>query len=71
MIKFKKITILITIFGLLNLYSYVMAQDLIIPKEKPKVSTEKKEKIELESEIIPIKKPLAEEKKRENTMLNN
>ena len=76
MIKFKKITILITIFSLLNLYSYVMAQDLIIPKEKPKVSTEKKEKIELESEIIPIKKPLAEEKKRENikkvkTKINN
>ena len=76
MIKFKKITILITIFSLLNLYSYVIAQDLIIPKEKPKVSTEKKEKIELKSEIIPIKKPLAEEKKGENiknvkTKINN
>ena len=76
MIKFKNITILLTIFSLLNLYSYVIAQDLIIPKEKPKISTEKKEKIKLKSEIIPIKKPLAEEKKRENikkvkTKINN
>ena len=63
MIKYKKITTIIAIFSFLNLYNFAIGQDLIIPKQKPKVSTEKKEKIKLKSEIIPLKKPLAEEQK--------
>ena len=54
MIKFKKITIIIAIFSFLNLYNFAISQDLIIPKQKPKVSAEKKEKIKLKSEIIPL-----------------
>ena len=44
MIKYKKITIIIALFSFLNLYNFAISQDLIIPKQKPKVSTEKKEK---------------------------
>ena len=67
MIKFKKITLIITIFGFLNLLNFAIGQELIIPKQKPKISTEKKEKIKLKSEIIPIKKPLPEEQETKDT----
>ena len=67
MIKFKKTTLIITIFGFLNLLNFAIGQELIIPKQKPKVSTEKKEKIKLKSEIIPIKKPLPEQQETKDT----
>ena len=61
MIKYKKFTLLIVIFTIINFANFVLAQDLIIPKQKPKVSIEKKEKIKLKSEILPIKKPKSQE----------
>ena len=67
MIKFKKITLIITIFGFLILFNFAIGQDLIIPKQKPKVSTEKKEKIKLKSDIIPLKKPLLQEQETKDT----
>ena len=66
MIKYKKIFFLIAIFSFLNLFNFAIGQDLIIPKQKPKVSTEKKEKIKLKSEIIPVKKPLIEKQKNQD-----
>ncbi len=63
MIKYKKLTLIITIFSFLNLFSLTVAEELIIPKQKPKVSFEKNEKIKLKSQILPLKKPLSEEKK--------
>ena len=66
MIKYKKFALIITIFSLLNLCNIAVAEELIIPKQKPKVSSEKKEKIKLKSEILPLKKPLPEEKKTPN-----
>ena len=66
MIKYKKFALIITIFSLLNLCNIAVAEELIIPKQKPKVSSEKKEKIKLKSEILPLKKPLTEEKKTPN-----
>jgi len=64
--KYKKFALIITIFSLLNLCNIAVAEELIIPKQKPKVSSEKKEKIKLKSEILPLKKPLTEEKKTPN-----
>ena len=66
MIKYKKFALIITIFSLFNLCNIAVAEELIIPKQKPKVSLEKKEKIKLKSEILPLKKPLPEEKKTPN-----
>ena len=45
MIKYKKFALIITIFSLFNLCNIAVAEELIIPKQKPKVSLEKKEKI--------------------------
>ena len=64
MIKYKKIIAVIAIFSFLNLFNLAIGQDLIIPENKPKISTEKKEKIKLKSVIIPLKKPLTEEEKK-------
>ena len=66
MIKYKKFALIITIFSLFNLCNFTVAEELIIPKQKPKFSLEKKEKIKLKSEILPLKKPLPEEKKTPN-----
>ncbi|MDA9745298.1 lytic transglycosylase domain-containing protein [Candidatus Pelagibacter sp.] len=57
MIKYKKISILITIFYFIILTSNVLSESLIIPKKKPEISTEKKVISELKSEILPLKKP--------------
>ena len=57
MIKYKKISILITIFCFINLSSNALSESLIIPKKKPEISTEKKVISELKSEILPLKKP--------------
>ena len=62
MIKYKKISILITISCLINLSSNALSENLIIPKKKPEISTEKKVKSLLKSEILPLKKPLLEKK---------
>ena len=59
----KKFILIITILSFLNLCELTVAQELIIPKQKPKVSLEKKEKIKLKSEILPIKKPTLQKKK--------
>ena len=40
--KYKKITVLITIFYLMNLNFIVQGESLIIPKKKPQISTENK-----------------------------
>ena len=66
MIKYKKFALIITIFSLFNLCNIAVAEELIIPKQKPKVSLEKKEKIKLKSEILPIKKPTLAEKKNQD-----
>ncbi len=58
MIKYKKISILITISCLINLSSNALSENLIIPKKKPEISTEKKVISELKSEVLPLKKPL-------------
>ena len=63
---YKKFILIITILSFLNLCELTVAQELIIPKQKPKVSLEKKEKIKLKSEILPIKKPTLAEKKNQN-----
>ena len=57
MIKYKKISILITIFCFIISTSNVLSESLIIPKKKPEISTEKKVISELKSEILPLKKP--------------
>ncbi len=62
----KKFILIITILSFLNLCELTVAQELIIPKQKPKVSLEKKEKIKLKSEILPIKKPTLAEKKNQD-----
>ena len=63
---YKKFILIITILSFLNLCELTVAQELIIPKQKPKVSLEKKEKIKLKSEILPIKKPTLAEKKNQD-----
>ena len=60
--KYKKIPILITIFYFIILSSNAISESLIIPKKKPEISTEKKVKSLLKSEILPLKKPLLEKK---------
>ena len=42
MIKYKKISILITIFSFMILSTNALSETLIIPKKKPEISTEKK-----------------------------
>tara|TARA_Y100001970_G_scaffold88813_1_gene112109 strand:- start:1659 stop:3887 length:2229 start_codon:yes stop_codon:yes gene_type:complete len=61
--KNKKITVLITIFYFANFMLNALGESLIIPKEKPQISSEKKITSELKSEILPLKKPKLEEKK--------
>ena len=61
--KYKKITVLITIFYFMNLNFIVQGESLIIPKKKPQISTENKIISELKSEILPLKKPKLKEKK--------
>ena len=61
--KNKKITVLITIFYFANFMFNALGESLIIPKEKPQISSEKKITSELKSEILPLKKPKLEEKK--------
>ena len=61
--KYKKITVLITIFYFMNLSFNALGESLIIPKKKPQISTEKKVISELKSEILPLKKPKLKEKK--------
>ena len=62
MIKYKKISILITIFCFIILSSNALSESLIIPKKKPEISSEKKVISELKSEIFPLKKPLFNKK---------
>jgi len=62
MIKYKKISILITIFCFTILPSNALSESLIIPKKKPDISTEKKIVSKLKSEILPLKKPLLDKK---------
>ena len=62
MIKYKKISILITIFCFIISTSNVLSESLIIPKKKPDISTKKKIISELKSEILPLKKPLLDKK---------
>ena len=62
MIKYKKISILITIFYFIISTSNVLSESLIIPKKKPEISTEKKVISELKSEILPLKKPALDKK---------
>ena len=62
MIKYKKISILITIFCFIILSSNALSESLIIPKKKPDISTEKKIVSKLKSEILPLKKPLLDKK---------
>ena len=52
MIKYKKITVLITIFYFMNLNFNVLGESLIIPKKKPLISSEKKIISELGDKII-------------------
>ena len=61
--KYKKITVLITIFYFMNLNFNVLGESLIIPKKKPQISSEKKIISELKGEILPLKKPKLKEKK--------
>ena len=61
--KYKKITVLITIFYFVNFASVALGENLIIPKKKPQISSEKKIISDLKGEILPIKKPKFEEKK--------
>ena len=58
MIKNNKITILIIIFYLINFLFNAHSENLIIPKKKPEISTEKKVISELKGEILPLKKPI-------------
>ena len=62
MIKYKKISILITISCLIIFSSNALSENLIIPKNKPEISAEKKVISELKSEILPLKKPLLDKK---------
>ena len=55
--KYKKITVLITIFYFMNFNFSVLGDSLIIPKKKPQISSENKTISELKSEILPLKKP--------------
>ena len=63
MSKYKKITVLITIFYFINFVLTALGESLIIPKEKPQISLEKKIISDLKGEILPIKKTKFEEKK--------
>ena len=60
--KYKKIPIIITIFYFIILSSNAFSENLIIPKKKPEISTEKKVISELKSEILPLKKPSLDKK---------
>ena len=62
MIKNNKITILIIIFYLINFLFNAHSENLIIPKKKPEISTEKKAISELKGEILPLKKPIKSKK---------
>ncbi len=62
MIKYKKISILITILCFIILSSNALSDSLIIPKKKPEISSEKKVISELKSEILPLKKPSLDNK---------
>ena len=49
--------------------SNALSENLIIPKKKPEISTEKKVISELKSEILPLKKPTLD--KKDNTKAKN
>ena len=61
--KYKKITVLITIFYFMNFNFIVLGESFIIPKKKPQISSENKRISELKDEILPLKKPKLKEKK--------
>ena len=63
MYKFKKTLVLITILYFINLLFSAQSEILIIPKKKPIITSEKKILSELKTEILPIKKPIKQEKK--------
>ena len=63
MYKFKKTLVLITIIYFINLLFSAQSEILIIPKKKPIITSEKKILSELKTEILPIKKPIKQEKK--------
>ena len=64
--KYKKIIILIKIFYFVSFSFNANSENLIIPKKKPQISSEKKIVSELKSEILPLKKPnLIKEKSSE------
>ncbi len=63
MYKFKKTLVLITIIYFINLLFSAQSEILIIPKIKPIITSEKKVLSELKNEILPIKKPIKQEKK--------
>ncbi len=71
MIKYKKISILVTIFCFIISTSNVLSESLIIPKKKPEISTEKKVISELKSEILPLKKPSLDIETEEIAQKNN
>ena len=64
--KYKKISIIITIFYFIILSSNTFGESLIIPKKKPEISTKKKVISELKSEILPLKKPALDKKNEIN-----
>ena len=53
--KYIKIPILFTIFYFI-ISSNAISESLIIPKKKPEISSEKKVKSQLRSEILPLEK---------------
>ena len=57
--KYKKITVLITIFYFINFMFNALGESIIIPKKKPQISKEKKAISELKSEILPLKKQIS------------
>ena len=62
--KYKKITVLITIFYFMNFIFTALSESLIIPKKKPQISSEERIISDLEGEVLPLKKPKLEEKKQ-------
>ena len=70
MIKYKKISILITIFCFIILSSNAFSESLIIPEKNQKLALKKKVISELKSEILPLKKPSLELLRRKTTQKN-
>ena len=61
--EYKKITALIVICYLINFMFSALGENIVIPKKKPQISSEKRIISELKNEILPLKKPKIEKKK--------